>query len=465
MNIFSVKKPNIIVIGDMMLDHNIYGSIEKIANEAPIPVLHKSSELYTLGGCGNVLMNVDALGCNKLFILSMIGNDSYGDIIKGILNEKNISTALIKKDTTIVKHRFFCNNKIIFRYDDENIYDLSEEDENYIYKSFVDIINNNTIDSVIFSDYNKGFLTNNICKKIIELANIHKIFTFVDPKNNYVKYKNCSLIKPNRNEVRKLFNIDINDNNINEVLINVKNMVQSKHVIITLSDKGISYIDDNNKIYNQPTAALDVIDVTGAGDIVNAIVSYYLPLYNKEYVIKLSSYIATKSVSSLGTYVIKKEDILYANKHFNENKLLDLEYTKYLSKPIIFTNGCFDILHKGHIELFNYCKTLIKDGILIVGLNSDESIRKLKGQERPINNLDTRIYMLSSLSMIDYIIVFNEDTPYELLKVLQPHTLVKGGDYILDTIIGKEFCKNINIFNTIQGYSTTNIISKIKSPA
>ena len=462
MNIFNLNKPNIIIIGDLMLDHNIYGGIEKIANEAPIPVLHKTSEVYTLGGCGNVLMNVDALGCNKLFLFSMIGNDIHGDTIKKLLNDKKIDATYILKETTIVKHRFFCNNKIVFRYDDEKIYNLSEEDENYIYTVFLNIISNNKIDTIIFSDYNKGFLTDNICTKIIELANMNSIFTCVDPKNNYIKYKNCSLIKPNKNEVKQLFNINIDDTNINEVLTYIKNTVKSNHVIITLSDKGIAYIDDNNKIYIQPIKALDVIDVTGAGDIVNAIVSYYLPMYDKEYTIKLSSYIATKSVTCLGTYIIKKEDILSANKYFNGNKHIDIESAKHITKPTIFTNGCFDILHKGHIELFNYCKTLNPEGVLIVGLNSDESIRRIKGEERPINSLETRLYMLSSLNMIDYIIVFNEDTPYELLKQLQPDTLVKGGDYSIDTIIGKEFCKNVKIFNTIIGYSTTNIISKIK---
>ena len=458
------KTPNIIIFGDIMLDHNIYGNIEKLANEAPIPVLHKKEENFLLGGSGNVLMNLYSLGCNSITLFSMIGNDSSGKIIKDLLKTSNIESHLIEYDVTTVKNRFFCDNKILFRYDEEIYTELKKSDEEILFQEFVKIIENRKIDSIIFSDYNKGFLTESLCSRIIQKANEYSIFTCVDPKISYEKYKGCSLIKPNKNEVKKMFGIDCSLENIKGTLIEIKNRVNCKNVVITLAEKGISFLDDTNTFFLQDTEPIDVIDVTGAGDIVNTIISYYFPLIeDKNKVIELASYLATKSVSFSGTYVISQEDILFANRSLNDNKLISINNIKYITKSITFTNGCFDILHKGHLELFKFCrKNSPSNNVLIVGLNSDKSIKRLKGESRPINNVDSRIAMLNSIKEVDYIIVFEEDTPEDLIRVLKPDILVKGGDYTLDTIIGKEFCNKVKIFKTLEGYSTTNIIKKAK---
>ena len=459
---FNNKPPNIIVFGDIMLDYHIYGSIEKLANEAPIPVLHKSNEVNLLGGCGNVVMNLHSLGCNSITLFSMIGSDYSGKKIKQLLDSSNIQHHLIESGTTTVKNRFFCDKKILFRYDEECYNELTAIQEDIIYEKFLSVLDKQEINSIIFSDYNKGFLTPGLCQKIIVKANEKNIFSCVDPKNNYEKYMNCSLIKPNRNEVKKLFNIECVIDNINNVLLTIKNKVKSKYVVITLADKGISFLDNNNCFFFENTESIDVIDVTGAGDIVNTIISYYFPyIKDKEYIIKISSYIATKSVSYVGTYIISCQDILLANRYFNDNKLISLNDIKYIKSPILFTNGCFDILHKGHLELFKFCRAnLPAHGVFIVGLNSDASIKRLKGNSRPINNIESRVHMLNSIHSVDYVIVFDEDTPYELLSVLKPDILVKGGDYTYDTIIGKEYCKDIKIFKSVLGYSTTNIIQK-----
>jgi D-beta-D-heptose 7-phosphate kinase/D-beta-D-heptose 1-phosphate adenosyltransferase len=459
------KCPNIIVFGDIMLDHQIYGSIEKLANEAPIPVLHKSNEKYSLGGCGNVLANLHSLGCNNIFLFSMNGCDSAGKKLEELLDNYKIIHYLIKNgNTTTIKHRFFCNNRIIFRYDEEEYTILQQKYEDSIYEKFVNILENTSIDSIIFSDYNKGFLTDSLCKRIIAKANMYNIFSIVDPKNNYEKYKYCSLIKPNRNEVKKIFDIDISLNNLESTLLLIKEKVQCKNVVITLAEKGICFLDEKYKYYFDETDPIDVIDVTGAGDIVNSIISYFFPLVEKkEFIIKISSYLATKSVKYAGTYMLTREDILSAINNYNDNKLINLDESKYIKKAIIFTNGCFDILHKGHLELLKFCKNNYKNSVVIVGLNSDSSIKRLKGSSRTINNLDSRIQMLNSIVWVDYILVFEEDNPIELLKILQPHVLVKGGDYTYDSILGKEYCKEVKIFSTLEGFSTTNIINKINS--
>jgi len=462
MVVLNSRKPNILLFGDIMLDYNIYGSIEKLANEAPIPVLHKSEEKNILGGCGNVALNLHSLGCNSITLFSMIGDDNYGKKIRELLDSSNIKHYFTLKGLTTVKNRFFCDKKLLFRYDIEKYSTLSSAEEDTVYEKFLEVIESTNVDSIVFSDYNKGFLTERLCQKIIVKANEKNIFTCVDPKNNYEKYINCSCIKPNRNEVKKLFGIDCVIENIDQVLYSIKNKIKSKYVVITLADKGISFLNSDKCYFYENNNSMDVIDVTGAGDIVNSIISYYFPSStDKEYIIKMSSYVATRSVSHVGTYVVSPQDILCANRFLNDNKLIVVDDLKFIKNPIVFTNGCFDILHKGHLELFKYCKKqLPHDGIFIVGLNSDDSIQRLKGLSRPVNNLESRIHMLNSISIIDYIIVFNEDTPFTLLSVLKPDILVKGGDYTYDTIVGKEYCKDIKIFNTLLGYSTTNIIEK-----
>jgi len=445
-----------------MLDFHTYGSIEKLANEAPIPVLHKSSHINLLGGCGNVVMNLHSLGCNSITLFSMVGDDYYGKKVKQLCDSSNIEYHFIESGNTTVKNRFFCDKKLLFRYDIEDYKELTYAEEDIIFEKFISVLASKNINSIIFSDYNKGFLTQRLCQMIIKKANERNIFTCVDPKNNYEKYMNCSLIKPNRNEVKKLFGYDCSLENIHNVLVSIKDKVKSKYVVITLADKGISFLNASNYFFFENTESIDVIDVTGAGDIVNTIISYYFPyIEDKEYIIKVSSYIATRSVSYVGTYIVNCQDILLANRYFNDNKLITVNDIKSIKSPVVFTNGCFDILHKGHLELFKFCRSQIPShGLVIVGLNSDASIKRLKGNTRPINDIESRVHMLNSINNVDYVIVFEQDTPYELLSILQPDILVKGGDYTYDTIIGKEYCKDIKIFKTLEGYSTTNILKK-----
>ena len=458
-------KPNIIVFGDIMLDVNVDGSIEKLANEAPIPVFHKEKEIHLLGGCGNVSMNLHSLGCNNITVFSMIGNDNAGGIIKSLLDSSNIHHFMIESGKTTVKNRYFCNKKLMFRCDEESYLSLSIEQEDSIYQKFLELINTINIASVVFSDYNKGFLTPRLCQKIIIKSNEKGIFTCVDPKNDYEKYTNCTLIKPNRNEVRAMFGLTCTPDNMKNVLLSVQQKVKSDYVLITLADKGVSFLNRNNFVFFK-TDPIEVVDVTGAGDIVNSIIAYYFPhTPNKEYIVQLSSYIATKSVSNVGTYVISPRDIMNTAKYFNNCKRIYHDDIEFIKTPVVFTNGCFDILHPGHLELFRFCKqqAISINGVCIVGINSDESVRGIKGNSRPINNLESRIRMLNSINDIDYIIVFDEDTPIKLLSALKPDVLVKGGDYTLDTIVGKEHCKSVKIFTSIYGYSTTNIIEKIKN--
>ena len=458
--------PNIIVLGDIMLDHEIYGTIEKLANEAPIPVLHQSSEKYSLGGCGNVVLNLNELRCNSLHVFSMIGKDKYADTIKSILSKyTTIKPYLYESDTytTTVKNRGFCDNKIIFRYDIEQKKSIDVEHIRDILSKIELLITTSVINTIIFSDYNKGFLTKELCQAIIQLANKYSIFTCVDPKNDYTKYIGCSLIKPNRNEIELLFGKKIS-NTILDTHLMIKEKVKCDISLITLAEKGMSLCLPNNSVLHQSTQSTDVIDVTGAGDIVNSIISYYYPIIEeKQNILMLATYIASISVQHSGIYLIRPKDLINGFLLLNNSKLISVDHLISFQQAIVFTNGCFDILHKGHLELIEYCHSLCDNSRqLVIAINSDSSIQRLKGLERPINDISSRIAMLSALKWVNWIIVFDEDTPYTILSKIKPDILVKGGDYTADTIIGKEFCKDIKIFNYIPNKSTTDIINKIK---
>lgn len=452
-------KPNIIVIGDIMLDHNIFCNITKIANEKPIPVFEYNKEEYKLGGCGNVINNLDSLGCNKLFILSAIGIDQNSKIILNLLNNINNLEQYIFQDSTLVtttKKRYFSRSDLLFRIDNENISPYNNV-FTYILEQFKIIIEKNHIDCVIFSDYAKGILNEVICREIINICNEKNIITVVDPKDNFLKYKNCTIMKPNKSEASKFLG---NITNIEDAHKKLMAQIECKYSLITLSEKGLT-VYDGMKVINTNYESNEVFDVTGAGDIITAIFGFFINKYNIELVAKYASYVATKSVKYLGVYKITQTDIISARNYYNNTKEIYFEELQMLpkDKKIVFTNGCFDLLHTGHINTLTFAKN--QGDILIVGLNSDKSVKRLKGESRPIHDENTRLQLLSSMYYIDYIIMFDDDTPLNILKILEPNILVKGGDYSVDNIIGKEYVKNIIIAPFKNGISTTSTINRI----
>jgi D-beta-D-heptose 7-phosphate kinase/D-beta-D-heptose 1-phosphate adenosyltransferase len=460
------KPQKIIVLGDIMLDYTNSGSINKLANEAPIPVFLKESEKVSLGGCGNVLQNLKALSCETLYLFSMCGDDADSVVLINLLDQLNIHHEAVKVNSkkTTSKHRFFSNNKLIFRYDIEDIYTLPKSLETSILEKLKYILETETIDCILFSDYNKGFLTNSLCESVISLANSKNVFTCVDPKNDYRKYKNCSLIKPNRNEVEKLFGITFSLDHLETVHSQIKELVCCKNTVITLGEQGISGCFENKEYFYWKYDSKDVIDVTGAGDVVNSILAYYFnQLEQKQRCLQLASYLATVSVSHMGAYTLQFTDILQGYKYLSNSKVIQKEHLVKLKKPLLFTNGCFDILHEGHISLFEYCRSIAKNEYeIVLGLNSDASIKRLKGSARPINTLFTRIAILNAIQHIDWIVVFEEDTPEALLHDLHPHILVKGGDYAVESIVGKEYCKEVKIVPFTYKISTSTIVKNIQ---
>jgi D-beta-D-heptose 7-phosphate kinase/D-beta-D-heptose 1-phosphate adenosyltransferase len=430
-------------------------------------VLLQETEKKYLGGCGNVLMNLQALGCDKLFIFSKVGNDFYGKELSTILSRyREIVPHLCIDDAykTIVKTRGFANKKIIFRYDIENSKELLQSHVEHMKINLIRIFEENRIDSIIFSDYNKGFLVKELTQFVIQLANQHGVPTFVDPKGDYTKYIGCTLIKPNTKEIQDVFDVSYSPDKLESIHKAIKEKVECKETLLTLSEEGMSFLTENDELINEKTIESEVNDVTGAGDVVLSIIAYYYTCIPKRRLIQLATYMGTISVRYVGTYVLKKSDILKAYKLINNNKLVTIEDIKYLKNPIVFTNGCFDILHEGHMALLQYCNSIKPHGgEVMVAINSDDSIKILKGPARPINDEQARIAILNNIESVDWILVFREETPYEVLEQIRPHTLVKGGDYTVESIIGKEFCENVKVFTYMNGKSSTNIINKIKA--
>lgn len=457
---------NILVIGDLILDINYISFIERNAPEANIPIYNIKETQYILGGAANVANNLQKIGVN-VELISVIGNDYFGEKIQEICNSQRIQNKLfIDNRKTTQKHRIFNGTRLSVRYDIEDIHDISDQITSQILEY---ISEKNDINAIIISDYNKGCITEIFCKSLIEYANSKNIYTFVDPKiKNYKKYIGCFCFKPNLNEAIKI----TNSVELDKIFEFIKNEIQCKNILITCANDGMYLNNITSHIENEEY--INCLDVTGAGDIVLSVLVYCFIKYNDMYISsKIANYIAGKSVSVIGNYTTSLYEIeRYYNKLTHEfspkieipRVIYDNEISRLIqlqNKDIVFTNGCFDIIHSAHIKLLNFCKN--KGDILIVGLNSDESIKRIKGSTRPINNLNERIDLLLSLNIVDYIVVFTEDTPYNIIKYIQPNIIVKGGDYKKEDIVGGEYSNEIIIFNYIQNKSTSSIIKIIQN--
>ena len=460
---------NVMVLGDIMLDVKLSGPIHKMANEAPIPVLLRETEKKYLGGCGNVLMNLQSLGCEKLFILTKVGNDSYGNEVASMLSRHSeIVPHLYKDDSycTTVKTRGFSNKKIIFRYDIENSVHTLDTHVDDIIRLVQKVLETERLDAIVFSDYNKGFLVKELTQPIIQLARRFEVPTFVDPKVDYTKYIGCTVIKLNTKEIYDIFGIKYATSELEAIHRSIKKRVQCSETLLTLSEQGMSYFTCDDTLINEKAIESEVNDVTGAGDVVLSIIVYFYNNIPKRKLVQLATYMGTTSVQYVGTYVLKKSDILKAYKRINNNKLIRVEDIRHLTGPLVFTNGCFDILHEGHMALLQYCNSIKPHkGEVVIAINSDASIQRLKGPTRPINDEKARIAILNNIEAVDWILVFGEDTPHEVLEKIRPHTLVKGGDYTVETIVGREFCENVKVFTYMDGRSSTAIINSIRDSA
>ncbi len=465
------KRPRIAVVGDLMIDHYIWGSCERISPEAPVQVVNVSRENSVLGGAGNVINNLLSLGAN-VSIYSVVGDDENAtEMQKMLIAIEPKILYLVEEEgrRTTKKSRIIASNQQVIRYDDETTVDVCKDSEILLLDALEKKLS--LYEMIILSDYGKGVLTPTLTKNIITLAKKLNKPILVDPKGvDYSKYRGATLLTPNKKEASLAMQIDICDDlSLNKAIEKLKLDIELDYSIITLSEDGMALLDKELK--RIPTVAREVYDVTGAGDTVIASLGIALASgLNIEEACDFSNKAAAVVVAKVGSATVTLNEIEEYEHSLNqgksESKIKNFEQIERIAKrlkeqgrKVIFTNGCFDILHRGHATYLQKAKEL--GDILILGLNSDESIRRLKGAERPINNLEDRAFLIGALESIDFVVPFWEDTPYELIKLIQPNILVKGADYDGKEVVGSDIADEVVLIDFVAGKSTTNLIEKI----
>ena len=463
-------QPSILVIGDLMLDHYLWGKCERISPEAPVQVVDIQNESTVLGGAGNVVNNLLSLG-SKVSVLSVVGDDENGKELLCMLETLGADVQGIVKQTgrkTSKKSRVIASHQQVVRYDSESKEDIAEASVKALLAQCENALKN--IDIIVLSDYGKGVLTQSFTCKVIALAKAHQKRILVDPKgDDYRKYSGATLITPNKKEASIATKIAITDDeSLQKAGTLLKESLNLEYAIITLSEDGMAIFDET--LTKIPTVAREVYDVTGAGDTVLAALGYALACGQSiqkaasfansaagVVVGKLGS--ATVSLDEIDAYEYNLRSATAESKLKTKDEIAHLLQAKKNHK-IVFTNGCFDILHVGHVKYLEVAKSF--GDILIVGLNTDDSIKRLKGESRPINPLEDRAYILAGLESVSYVIPFEEDTPLELISAIQPDILVKGADYEGKEIIGSTIAKEVRLVQFVEGKSTTKIIEKVQ---
>lgn len=463
----------ILVVGDLMLDVYAWGKTERISPEAPVPVVEIEKESVVLGGAGNVINNLLAFGA-KVSVLSVLGDDESKDELLAMLEKDGVATSGVvieKSRKTSKKTRVMASNQQIVRFDKESKASINASSED----ALISLISAELTkcDVCLLSDYGKGVLTHNLTQEIIKKAKDLNKKVLVDPKGkDYSKYKGAYLITPNRKEASEAVGYALATlADVEKAGLSLQKNLDLNYAFITLSEAGMMIVGD--EITHIPTKAREVFDVTGAGDTVlaslgfalanNASISSSAIFANTAAAVvvgKIGS--ATATLEEISEYEQKNAMFASDEKILSADELaLKVEKLKALGKKVVFTNGCFDLLHRGHIE---YLKKSRNEGdLLIVGLNSDSSVKRLKGETRPIVSEDDRAYILSNLSFVDFVTIFDDETPFELIKLISPDVLTKGADYIGKTVVGSEFAKKVVLVDFVAGKSTSSVVAKINN--
>lgn len=466
-------KPNILVVGDLMIDHYLWGSTERISPEAPVQVVDITKETTVLGGAGNVINNLMALGA-MVSVASVIGDDEIGRemtmMLKGIgVKTEGLITQAGRRSSK--KSRIIASNQQILRYDKES----KEEIEDRSVEKILNAIEKDLFlyDIIILSDYGKGVITDILSRRIIAMARGMQKRVLVDPKGrDYSKYTGAYLLTPNRKEASEATGIAITDDaSLKRALEWLKEKCELDISMITLSEDGIALLDESVRRF--PTVAQEVFDVTGAGDTVIASIAFGLSAGKSiDETAKFANHASAVVVGKIGSATATLDEIeMYESRlrqstsdsHIKSFEAIErvVELARSNDKRVVFTNGCFDILHVGHVKYLQKAKSF--GDILIVGLNSDDSVRRLKGPTRPVNPAQDRAYILAALESVDYVVPFVEDTPHDLIRLIAPDVLVKGGDYKGKKVVGTEFAGTLKLVDFVDGKSTTKTIERIQA--
>ena len=475
-----IGQPNILVIGDFMLDRYTWGNAERVSQEAPVLLLQVDAEEEKLGGAGNVCQALSHLGA-RVLAAGILGSDHSGDSIRSMLSEIDVDCQLLVADParpTTTKNRFMgrAANRHphqILRVDRETDNELPTHLTEMMLRGIEEKIVG--CDAILLSDYNKGSLSPSLLRKVIELARQRSIPIIIDPAvdRDYALYRGATLMTPNRAEAEQASGMTIND---------PVEAVQSAHAIckvadlemaiVTIDKDGMVLADRSGQGNIFPIDPRSVYDITGAGDIVLAMVGLCIAAQQSAATAaRLANIAAGIAVEQVGAAVLQRDELrqrLLARSQPIENKLIELSQGKKIvdvhratGKRIVFTNGCFDLLHVGHITYLHQAAEL--GDLLVVGLNSDRSVRRLKGINRPVIGQRDRAAILAALQCVDFVIIFDQDNPLELIEVLRPDVLVKGGDYKTAQMVGRDLVESYGglVITTplVEGVSTTRILN------
>lgn len=475
MKMLDLSKAHVLVVGDVMLDRYWRGSVSRISPEAPVPIMLVGNDEARPGGAANVAVNLKSLGCT-VSLLSVTGKDEAGLCLQDKVLNYGIDADILQfsEASTTVKLRMVDKSQQLLRCDFEDKVVLSKNNRKEFLAKFSKIIQQ--VDVCIFSDYDKGCLAD--CKHMLEIAKKHKVFTCVDPKQkDFSIYTGADLVSPNLNELQfYIGKKTLEQSEQEQGCISLMQKYNISNILLTQGELGMTLLQakEGGKSTRFSARSREVFDVTGAGDTVIAVLAACyasgIQLVESSRIANIAAGIVVKKsgVSTLSIQELNKS----INKHQDstENKLcelIDLAQNAYFSRQLglklVMTNGCFDILHLGHIDYLEKASSF--GDCLIVAINDDASVRGLKGKSRPVNKLYVRMRMLAALSFVDWVVPFSEQTPLNIINKIQPDVLVKGADYKIDEIVGaKEVIQaggRVERISLVPGYSTTGIIEKL----
>ncbi|HEY1742792.1 MAG TPA: bifunctional D-glycero-beta-D-manno-heptose-7-phosphate kinase/D-glycero-beta-D-manno-heptose 1-phosphate adenylyltransferase HldE [Granulicella sp.] len=466
----------VLVVGDLMLDRYILGEVDRISPEAPVPVLRHAQRYDRPGGAANVAMNLAGLGCQAL-LAGFWGSDTEQRELSAALETAKIDTAGVVSTAlpTISKTRILGRMQQLLRLDIESRESPAAADRQHLQERVEQLIPK--VHAVVLSDYAKGALSEELCGVVIRTARRVGIPVLADPKSpDFSKYSGATTVCPNLNELAAATGVSVHEL---EALLAAGEDQRREHdlkfLTVTMSEKGIRVLSDAGT-YHSPARAREVYDVSGAGDTVIATLAACMAAGLKnETAVELANLAAGIVVAKVGTVPIARHELVAAltpsSGISGAEKILDgdrltqrITEWRAAGETIVFTNGCFDLLHVGHITLLEDCRRF--GSKLVLGLNSDDSIRRLKGPSRPIVGDRERSRVMAALAAVDAVVLFEEDTPLELIRTVKPDVLVKGGDYIAENVVGYEDVTarggRVEIVPTVEGFSTSNIVRKLQ---
>ena len=464
------NKTRVLVVGDVMLDRYWHGATDRVSPEAPVPVMNVSRQDDRPGGAANVALNTAALG-SKTYLLGLVGQDEAATVLLNRLQAAGVACDFCSTDSepTIMKLRALSRNQQLLRMDFEERFSPK-------YAASLQLCVTKHIESsdvVIISDYDKGTLHD--CQSIINVAKQHNKLVLVDPKgSDYSRYKGATLLTPNMSEFEAVVGKCESEEQIIQKGTALIADLALDCLLITRSEHGMTLIQKEGTEVHFPARTHEVFDVTGAGDTVISTLAAALGAGEPmDKAVAIANMAAGIAIGKVGTYAISgpeiRKEIGLTQRSARgvvteEQLLIAVEDARLAGESIVFTNGCFDILHAGHV---GYLEQARQHGDrLIVAINSDDSVKRLKGEGRPINSEDRRMIVLSSLEAVDWVVCFDKPTPEHLLHAVKPDILVKGGDYGIEGVVGGEFVRSyggdVRVLSLLDNCSTTAIVEKIR---